>query len=474
MKKDRVIKLLLIVFLLGDLFFSFLQYYNTPLYGDVDTCVLPDKHVQKVIDDPFGFRIICGEKHLNPNRFFSHFMMLKYMQKMPLLLQSFVEPVTSVYLSAAILKIIVQIFCIFLIAWFVSGTGKVQNKGFLIAAALITPLFQVYGYWSRMGIVDQSITYTFFYALPIVLLMLFLFPIFNSYFRNLKFKKTNYLFLIPLTVILPLSGPLNPAVILLVSFLILVSELTEKKDGRLKFMYKQFLKLPNWYYVVLIPASVLSLYSLVLGFYNSNYEGEAIPLIKRFLLLPQGILSYLFHSLGVPLLLTTILVNVFLLRKVQTIESAKLLNLFRWIGIFCLLYILLLPFGGYRPYRPLIIRYDTIIPMTIALIYIFTVSSFYLLNRAEGKYKNTFLSYMVVVLLIFTIVDYKGLGKNKCEKEAFQKMATSVEKVVQIPKDCFIMNWVNISDYRQSENRAELIYRWNITPEKKLFYNLPD
>jgi hypothetical protein len=36
------------------------------------------------------------------------------------------------------------------------------------------------------------------------------------------------------------------------------------------------------------------------------------------------------------------------------------------------------------------------------------------------------------------------------------------------------MNWENISDYSQSENRAELIYRWNITPEKKLFYNLPE
>jgi hypothetical protein len=474
MKKDHIIKLLLIVFLVGDLFFSFLQYYNTPLYGDVDTCVLPDKHVQKVIDDPFGFRVICGEKHLNPNRFFSHFMMLKYMQKMPLLLQSFVEPITSVYLSVAILKIIVQIVFIFLVAWFVSGTGKVQNKSFLIAAAFITPLFQVYGYWSRMGIVDQSVTYTFFYALPMVLLMLFLFPIFNGYFRNLKFKKTNYLFLIPLTVILPLSGPLIPAVILLVSFFILVSELTEKKNGRLKFMYKQFFELPNWYYIVLIPASVMSLYSLVLGFYNTNYEGEALPLIKRFLLLPQGIISYLFHSLGVPLLMSAILVNAFLLRKVQTSESAKLLDLFRWIGIFCVAYTLLLPFGGYRPYRPLIIRYDTIIPMTVALIYIFTVSSFYLLSRTEGKSKKKFLSYIVVVLLIFTIVDFKGLGKNRCEKEAFQKMATSTEIVVQIPKDCFIMNWENISDYRRSENRAELIYRWNITPEKKLFYNLPD
>jgi hypothetical protein len=470
MKKDQIIKLLLILFLLGDLFFSFLQYYNTPLYGDVDSHVLPDEHIQKVIDDPFGFRAIFGEKHTNPNRFFSHFMVLKYMQKMPLLLQSIVKPITSV----AILKIIVQIVFIFLVARFVSGTGKVQNKNFLIAAALVTPLFQVYGYWSRMGIVDQSVNYTFFYAVPIVLTMLFLFPIFNCYFRNLKFNKTNYLYLLPLTVILPLSGPLVPAVILLVSFFILISELFEKTNGRLKFMVKQFLQLPDWYYVVLIPASVMSFYSLVLGFYNTNYESETLPLVKRFLLLPRGIFSQVFHSLGFPLLLTAILVNVYLLRKVQTNESAKLISIFRWIGIFCLVYTLFLPFGGYRPYRPLIIRYDTIIPVTIALIYIFTVSSFYLLNRIEVKSKKKFLSYIVVVLMVFTIADFKGLGKNRCEKEAFQKMATSAEKVVQLPKDCFIMNWENISDYRQSENRAELIYRWNITPEKKLFYNLPD
>jgi hypothetical protein len=172
--------------------------------------------------------------------------------------------------------------------------------------------------------------------------------------------------------------------------------------------------------------------------------------------------------------MTAILINAFLLKKVQTYESAKLLNLFRWIGIFCLVFTLLLPFGGYRPYRPLIIRYDTIMPVTIALIYIFTVSSFYLINHTEGKSEKKFLSYIVLILLVFTVADFKGLGKNRCEKEAFQKMATSPEKIVQLPKDCFIMNWENISDYRQSENRAELIYRWNITPEKKLFYNLPD
>ena len=474
MKKDQIIKLLLIIFLSGDLFFSFLQYYNTPLYGDVDSHVLPDEHIQKVIDDPFGFKAISGEKHTNPNRYFSHLMVMKYMQKTPILLQKFVEPVTSVYLSVAILKILVQILFIYLVARFVSGTAKIQNKNFLITAILVTPLFQVYGYWSRMGIVDQSVNYTFFYAVPIVLMMLFLFPIFNSYFRKSKFNRTNYLYLLPLTVILPLSGPLIPAVLLLVSFFILVSVVTEKKNGRLNLLYQKFFRLPDWFYVVLIPVSIFSLYSLVLGFYNTNYEGESLSLIKRFLLLPKGILSYVSHSLGVPLLLTAIFINTFFLRKDQTEESVKLLNLFQWIGLFCLVYTLLLPFGGYRPYRALIIRYDTIIPVTIALIYIFTVSAFYIINRADGKFKNKFLIYIAFVLLVFTFADFKGLGKNKCEKAAFYKMATSSEKIIQLPKDCFIMNWENITDFKRSENRAELIYRWNITREKKLFYNLPD
>ena len=146
-------------------------------------------------------------------------------------------------------------------------------------------------------------------------------------------------------------------------------------------------------------------------------------------------------------------------------------QLLKWIGIFALVYILLLPFGGYRPYRPYIVRYDTFMPVNVSLIFFFGITTFLLLKNLTGNLKKRYSFLIVVVILTFTFSDYKGIGKNKCERAAFEKMATSDEDIISIPKDCFVMSWQNNFDYKQSEKRAETIHFWNITNRKILFYN---
>jgi hypothetical protein len=59
-----------------------------------------------------------------------------------------------------------------LIAFFISGS--ILKLDFLFAAILITPLFQTNGYRSYMGIIDPATTYTFFYALPTILILIYL------------------------------------------------------------------------------------------------------------------------------------------------------------------------------------------------------------------------------------------------------------------------------------------------------------
>jgi hypothetical protein len=129
--------------------------------------VLPDEIIQPVFDDPFGFQVIStGESHSNPNRFFAHYAVATYFQYFPLWLQHFTNPIDSIYLASAVAKLIIQLAFIYLLSFFISGSRNPAKKNFLIAAILIVPLFQAYGFWSRMGIVDKSIVYTFFYALP--------------------------------------------------------------------------------------------------------------------------------------------------------------------------------------------------------------------------------------------------------------------------------------------------------------------
>ncbi|MDX8338465.1 hypothetical protein SLH46_04685 [Draconibacterium sp. IB214405] len=472
MQKETILKTLLLFFILADLTFSFLQYYNSPLYGDTDSHILPDKNIQKVIDDPFGFKVISsGEKHANPNRYFVHYSYMKYFQETPLLLQKLTNPISSVYLSAALIKIIIQVLFIYLLASFISKQRSIFNLNFLIAAALTLPLFQVYGYWSRLGINDQSIAYTFFYALPLILLMVFFKPIFDNLHIGKKVKTHTFILLAPLLIILPLSGPLIPAVsgiiILLITLRVLI-RLNTTKIPDIRNILKNF---PNWFYILLVPMALVCLYSIFLNSYNSQDQGEVVTLSERYMLLPMGIWKHVFHSLGLPLLLALISLNIFLIKKTNSEEGNKLISTLKWIGIFSLIYILLLPMGGYRTYRPLIVRYDTIMPVTVALIYFFGASTFYLLETLTAKHKKRFGILIVVCLSLFTIVDAEGLDKNDCEKKAFQKMASSQEKIVRLPKDCYVMNWSNIYDYKKSERRAELIHYWKITPELKLFYN---
>ncbi|MEN8115515.1 MAG: hypothetical protein ABFS16_00965 [Bacteroidota bacterium] len=472
MNRKHIVSALLILLLAGDLIFSFFQYYNTPLYGDVDSHVLPDKHIQKVFEDPFGFNAIkTGEKHANPNRFFAHYFYAEYMQKIPIYLQKITGSISSVYLSCALAKIIVQVIFIFLLASFISGESNIFKRKFLLSAILIAPLFQAYGYWSRMGINDKSIAYTFFYSVPLVFLMIFLKPFLNQLFRNISFRSINYLLLLPLVIILPLSGPLIPAIIGIILLLMVIYYWIQSKNHITNRINSFFNRIPLQFYLLLLPIGIISIYSLFLGFYNSQNQAEIVSLAGRYALLPKGIYSHVFHAFGFPLMLSMIGINSYLIKKVNTQEGKKLLRVLIWIGIYSLIYILLLPFGGYKIYRSLIIRYDTIMPVTTALIYFFGASSYFLLNNLKGKNKTKYSVAITICLLIYTVADIKGIGSNKCEREALEKMANSTESIVPVPKDCYIMNWENIYDYKRSDRRAELIHHWKITPEKKLFFN---
>lgn len=469
--KNNLFLIFIGIFILSDFTFSFFQYYNTPLQGDLAGHVLPDKLIQPVFDDPFGFQLLkTGEPHSNPNRFFAHWAVAMYFQYFPLWLQNFTSPVNSVYLASAIAKLVIQVLFVYILAFFISGSKNPARKNFLLAAVIIVPLFQAYGYWSRMGIVDKSIVYTFFYALPLVVLLLFFLPVFNRLKNHNKIKTVHYFYMVPLILVLPLSGPLIPAVILLVSFLIFLNFFIHTQNRNMMAFLKP---VPNSFYILLIPINLWSLYSLFLGFYNTNYSGEMISLAERFSRLPEGIFSQLFHSLGFPLMLLFIGMNTWFIKKMNNHEGNKLIHILIWIGIFALLYILLLPFGGYRPYRSRIIRYDTFMPVTVALIWYFGASTYFLINHFTGIKKQKYAAAILPCLLVFTFADLKGIDRNRCERQAFEKMARAEEKIISIPKDCIVLDWHIENDYIHSVRKAELIYYWNITDKVVLFYNEP-
>lgn len=461
----RILAFVLTIFILTDVSYSFVQNLQIPLEGDMAEAIIPANGYEKIFKDPFAISVITENAiYPNPNRYFLQWSYAKYFQHMPFLLQKFVYPIESIYLCSAIAKILIQISIILLSAFYITGKRKILSLEFLIAAALIIPLFQTNGYRSYMGIIDPSATYTFSYAMPCALLLLFYLPFFEVNFYN-KQIITNKIFLLLLflfTFVISFNGPLIPGASLVISLLYFVYHF--KQDG-ISF----FKKIPGMHLFFFSLLSILSLYSLYVGGNNSQFINDKIPIIQRYLRLPEGLYLLLTQKIGYPLLLIFISINAYLInKKHKTEEGRKILNLLKWIGLFSLLYIILLPLGGYRSYRPNIIRYDSIMPITISLIVFYGLSSFFLLKQLTNR--KIYLMATIGFSLIFTFADKPEFGKNCCEKSALEKLATSTQSPVLIENDCTVMAWKKINEPRSSALNAQLLQYWGITKERILYY----
>ena len=210
------------------------------LDGDMAEGILQTNGVAKIFNDPFGVNVlIYKDSYPNPNRFFAHFFTAKYFRSIPFILQKFTNPIDSIYLSCAIAKTAIQFILIYLLALYITGIRNLFKKEFIIAAALITPLFQTNGYQNYMGIINNSMTYTFFYAFPIIFILIYLHPFFKEYFQNKLFKSSLLLKLtyLIIAIIISLSGPLNPGIILIIASLMF---LHKWKNDYIKFKESPF------------------------------------------------------------------------------------------------------------------------------------------------------------------------------------------------------------------------------------------
>ncbi len=478
---NKPAKYLLIIFIIADIGYSFYQHYHKPLEGDMAHVIKPSlsEGYYRVLQDPFGKEVILNDSvYPNPNRFFAHYTTSKYFLNVPLVLQTVTNPIDSVYLSGAIAKTLIQILIIYLLAVYITDTRRIFNTDFLIAAALVTPLFQTADYNRYIGIIDQSVVYTFFYALPLALLLLFFLPFFNELYHNrrIHFNWFIKILLALFIVYLSLNGPLGPGVVLIVCPLVLVTYWWKHYK-----INKTRSEIPLWDSVKSVPAytlfyftgiCILSLYSLYLGQNNSMNDIVTVSIAERYSRIPAGIYYIISQKLGYPLLLILISFNIIVIKRYfPNNHSRKLLKLIGWIGVFTILYILLLPLGGYRVYRENIIRYDTIMPITIAAFFVFGATAFYLTKVLTGKQKGIYITFIIIMLSVFTIADISDYEEYYCEREALEIISTSSDGIVELNTNCPVMEWHTISNPKQSKLNAGLFLHWNIINDKKLYFH---
>ncbi|MBX2974413.1 MAG: hypothetical protein KF797_15055 [Flavobacteriales bacterium] len=458
---------------MADLAYSFMQYLHQPLDGDMAWNIVPSADVAPILVDPLGIGAIAeGRTYANPNRFFCHWIFRAYLGEVPLQLQAFTTPIDSVYLACALAKIVVQAVLIFLLAAYATRSINVLRLDFVAAAVLIAPLFQANGYRSYMGVIDPSTTYTFFYALPCAFLLAYFLPLFLRREQSTASPHRYWWWTVPASFLVCLSGPLNPGAVLVAAMLLVGgSMLRAVREGR-RGMGALLRSVPAAYIPFLLPAGILSVYSLFLGQYNSITIGTRIPLADMYAQLPMGVYHQFTQKLGFPVLFAVIALHLVLIaRRCATKEGRGLLRMARWVGAFALLYILLLPLGGYRDYRPLILRYDTIMPITLALMVVAVASALYILKEAPARWRGLHVLVLAGFAAIFTVADEPGFDKDHCEREALEVIAASPEAVVPLAQACSVLDWRPIASPEDSELNAELLLHWRITDRKKLYYN---
>lgn len=472
----KIVIILLVALLLVDLGYSFLQHYHMPFDGDMASCIVPADAEMNILESPLGFKVFKeGITYPNPNRFICHWSFYKYFNTVPLFLQKFTTPLDSAYLACAVAKILIQITLLTLLA--LAASGGVLKFDFLLAAALITPLFQTNGYRSYMGIIDPSTTYTFFYALPSILVILYFIPLFMKYFYGIEMKGYKYIkyLWIPLALISSLSGPLNPGISLVVVLLLFLHKLSQnlaKSEIKNNFskLKHAIQEIPVDYYFYSVPITIFSLYSLFLGSYNSfNLE---MSLSERYSRLPEGIYYAFTQKLGFPVLFLILAINTIIIQyKFKTPEGKKILTYFKWFGLFALIYILLLPLGGYRNYRPNILRYDTIMPITLGLMFFFGKTSIFILNNLINGRKYWYVPLLIIVMFVFENSDEPEFNKNECERIGINQIIESPEPIVKISNGCTVLSWYNIEKPEYSGLNMKLLKLWGIVKdENKLYY----
>ena len=480
MMEKHWLKIILLGLILLDLSYSFHQYLSEPIDGDVVGIVLPSEWYESVLSDPFGIKLLLsGEEHAASNRYFVHQAMSFYMKKMPRLLQFFFTPIESVYLAIGFFKLGVHLLILYLLALFISGKKTIWNQEFLIAAALITPLFQASGVFTNyIGMISSAVTYVFSYSLTLGLLLLFFLPFYQVVFENKKIKKTfqtrTNILLVFLMIVLTFSGPLIQPVVLLIcpaSLIYFWWKNISGKDSPQTFFQKAIdgiQSIPPKFLFYFFTFSLLCLYSFYLGTFNAE-NGSPISIAERFERLGNGIIHQLTGRFATSLLLIIAVINTLLLSRFCQEEIArKTIRLGKIMLLFSIIYVLLLPLGGYREYRPNIVRADTLMPVILCLFFYFGKTSLLLIHHLKSRNKKIFLSIIIIISIVFTLIDVPNFSNNQCEKKALAQIAASDKEIVILDKSCLVMSWDIKTNPDRTRNICDLLLYWNIikTPKR--------
>jgi len=472
----RLLYIFCILAILGDTLYSYVQHYNEPLDGDMGESVLPLDYMQPLYHDPFGVKmLIGGEPHAAPNRYFSHRLMYVTYRTLPFALQKFTDPIHSLYHSNAICKTLMQLSFVLLLSAILCGGFRFRKLEFSATCLFFCAMMQTCGFSHSIGLITQSITYSFFYTLPLIFLILYLLPfIFKEFYGKtlIRNRIVETLYCLLFLLLSCFSGAINPAIALVAVLTLLIRYFHDYRaaNGSLTHALR---KMPRHYLRFLLPLGLLSLYALFLGTFNTMW-GDGLPLSERYTLLPKGFLNmFVSGNGGFGLLFALTTINCLLIRFQTKGDGKLMISLFHWILVFSTIYIILLPLGGYRPYRPYIIRFDTALPVSCLFIFYYVYSSVYLLKQSfqSPGIRMACGIWTLTAVVFFFLYDTPRPYRNDPEMAAMREIqASPLDTVPLTGRPTGIVSWRAPSTPEESETAGRLLHFWKVTGREKRFY----
>ncbi len=412
LEKKGLIFIFLLLLFIGDTVYTYRQHSLAPIDGDFPSLIAPSDAYQQVLHDPFGFKIVqTGKNHAASNRFFVHGFAYVYFRSVPLFVQYFQSPIDSVYTSITLIKTGTQIGLILILAAYVALFFKWKRNEYMLAAIVITPLFQAVGFFEYMTFIDNCITYVLFYALPALLLLIFLFPYYKSLLTGHsglpKLIKPVWLLF---AVILTFSGPLmSPVLLIICTFTLLYFACVHyqlnnhlpfiKRIGQSVLSINRQL-LFSFGFIIL-----LCIYSLYIGTHNSENTWETLSIMERYTRLTEGLLRVTSFSEGLMPIVLASFCNLYILQRNKNADTERIMKLCYILLLFSVVYLLLLPFGGYRSYRPYIIRRDTLQPLLCVLFFVWGLSTVYILKNARSTKRIGYAIVISIICMYYTFSD---------------------------------------------------------------------
>jgi hypothetical protein len=243
--------------------------------------------------------------------------------------------------------------------------------------------------------------------------------------------------------------------------------IANNKTTYLSTIKNQLFTIPKYFIYHGLFFIALCVYSFYIGKFNIENPTEMPTILERYSLLLIGIKSQFTSDIAYLLFFILFSINFIFLQKIkETSTKSVILKFIPTLLLFSLLYIVSLPFGGYRSYRPLIIRYDIISPINFLIIFFATYTTWLVLCNSRNKIYYLLLS---IVFILFCIKDKPKFHSNKWEKQQLRLFASTQQDTLIINRDYNLLLWDCGSSFYATRYNTQIIYKWKIS-KKPIYY----